>query len=84
MPVTPEQLEEMTVLELVELKKALASTVRDLMVTDPPTLSSGDTVEAAATLMHDPNISHVCVVDGGRLVGIVARGDLVRFLASTT
>jgi CBS domain-containing protein len=67
-----------------ELKKALASTVSDLMLTEPPTLAPSDSIEAAATLMHDHNVSHVCVVDGDRLVGIVARGDLVRFLAATT
>ncbi len=67
-----------------ELKKAAASTVADVMTTDVPSIAPGDTVEAAATLMHDRNASHVCVVDGTRLVGIVARGDLVRFLAATT
>ena len=34
--------------------------------------------------MHDSRVSHVRVTDGERLVGIVARGDLVRFLAATT
>lgn len=67
-----------------ELKKAAASTVADVMTTDVPSVAPGDTVEAAATLMHDRKASHVCVVDGDRLVGIVARGDLVRFLAATT
>jgi CBS domain-containing protein len=67
-----------------ELKKALASTVADVMVSDVPTLAPTDSIGTAATLMHDRNLSHVCVVDGDRLVGIVARGDLVRFLAATT
>ncbi|MFL6242397.1 MAG: CBS domain-containing protein [Acidimicrobiia bacterium] len=34
--------------------------------------------------MHDRDITHVPVVDGGKLVGIVARGDLVRFLSRTS
>jgi len=34
--------------------------------------------------MHDDGASHVPVVDGDRVVGIVARGDLVRHLADTT
>ena len=67
-----------------ELKKAAASTVADVMTTDVPTVSPGDSIEAAATLMHDGNASHVCVTDGERLVGIVARGDLVRYLSATT
>jgi CBS domain-containing protein len=67
-----------------ELKKAAASTVADVMTTDFPTVSPTDSVEAVATAMHDRNASHVCVTDGDRLVGIVARGDLVRYLAATT
>ena len=67
-----------------ELKKAAGSTVADVMTTDVPTVSPSDSIEAAATLMHDGNVSHVCVTEGERLVGIVARGDLVRHLAATT
>jgi CBS domain-containing protein len=67
-----------------ELKKAAASTVGDVMTTDFPTISPTDSVEAAATEMHDHNASHLCVTEGDRLVGIVARGDLVRYLAATT
>jgi CBS domain-containing protein len=67
-----------------ELKKAAASSVADVMVADVATVAPGDSVEAAATLMHDTGLSHLPVVDGGRVVGIVARGDIVRFLAATT
>ena len=66
-----------------ELKKAAASSVRDVMATDVSIVSSTDTVEFAATLMHDTGASHLPVVDDGKLVGVVARGDLVRFLATT-
>jgi CBS domain-containing protein len=35
--------------------------------------------------MHERDVTHVPVVDdAGKLVGIVARGDLVRWLARTT
>jgi len=34
--------------------------------------------------MHDNGLSHLPVVDNGKLVGIVARGDLIRYLAATT
>jgi len=67
-----------------ELKKAAAQTVRDVMSTEFPTAAPGDSVEKVATAMHDAGASHVPVVDGGRVVGIVARGDLVRHLADTT
>jgi CBS domain-containing protein len=42
-----------------------------------------DTLERAATLLHDKHLSRLPVVDdGGLLVGIVSRGDLVRALLS--
>jgi CBS domain-containing protein len=35
--------------------------------------------------MHEHAVTHVPVVDNaGKVVGIVARGDLVRFIARTT
>ncbi len=39
------------------------------------------TVTEAATRMHDHNVSRLPVVDAdGRLVGIIARGDILRTL----
>jgi len=66
-----------------ELRKAAASTVALLMTTEVDTVRSTDAVEKVATLMHDKGLSHVPVVDDGVLVGMVARADLVRFVAST-
>src|SRR5262245_24785877 len=67
-----------------ERKKAAAQTVRDVMTTDFARVAPTDTVERVATVMHDEGVSHVPVVDGDRVVGMVARGDLVRHLADTT
>jgi CBS domain-containing protein len=67
-----------------DLKRAAGATVADVMTDDFPTVGPGDTLERLATLMHDREVTHVPVVDGAQLVGIVARGDLVRFLAATT
>jgi CBS domain-containing protein len=67
-----------------ELKKAAGSTVRDVMTTDYASVAPTDSVEQVATVMHDAGASHVPVVDGDRVVGIVARGDLIRHLADTT
>ena len=67
-----------------ELRKAAAATVSELMTTEFDTVRPTDTLETVATLMRDKRLGHVPVVDDGVLVGIVARGDLVRSLASTT
>ena len=65
-----------------ELKKAASSSVADVMERDFPHVGPDATVEDLATLMHEEDVTHVTVVVDGKVVGIVARGDLVRFLAS--
>ena len=68
-----------------ELHKVAGANVGDVMDDDPPTVGADDSLEDLATLMHDRDVSHVPVLDDdGRVVGIVARGDIVRFIARTT
>lgn len=68
-----------------DLKKAAGATVADVMTTEFHTAKPDDNLEDLATLMHERDVTHVPVVDDdGKLVGIVARGDLVRWLARTT
>ena len=68
-----------------ELKKIAGATVADVMQTDPPTVTADATLEDVATLMHDRGVNSVPVVDGDdKVVGIVARADIVRFIARTT
>ncbi len=64
-----------------ELRKAVASTVGEVMEQEFPHLPPDATLEDAATLMHEADVTHVIVVDDGRAAGIVARGDLIRHLA---
>lgn len=66
-----------------ELRRAVAAVVRDVMDREPVTCGPDDTLERAATLMHERKVSRLPVIDDGRLVGIVARGDLLRALIST-
>ncbi|MEA2931951.1 MAG: hypothetical protein QOI56_736 [Actinomycetota bacterium] len=61
-----------------DLRKAVGATVGDVMDSDPPTCGPDDTLEQVATVMHENDLSRLPVVAGGRLVGIVSRGDLVR------
>ncbi|HEY7440593.1 MAG TPA: CBS domain-containing protein [Acidimicrobiia bacterium] len=67
-----------------ELKQAAAAQVKDLMEPEFPTVAPDATVEDLATLMHERDVTHVVVEQNGKLVGIVARGDLVRMLAKET
>jgi CBS domain-containing protein len=64
-----------------ELKKAVGATVADVMDDEYQRIGPRDTLEQAATVMHEKHVTHLPVVDGDQLVGILARGDLVRALA---
>ena len=61
-----------------DVRRALGSTVRDVMQPNPITIGADDTVEEAATLLHDHDISRLPVLGDGGLVGIVARVDILR------
>jgi CBS domain-containing protein len=66
-----------------ELRKAVGATVGEVMDSDPPTCRPDDTLETVATVMHERELSRLPVVDDdGILVGIVARGDLVRAIVT--
>jgi predicted transcriptional regulator len=67
-----------------ELKRAIASTVDGVMEKDFPSIAPDATIEDLATLMHERDVTHVTVLDHGRVVGIATRGDIVRHLAATT
>ncbi len=68
-----------------DLSKALGSEVSEVMDDDPITIGPDDSLESAATLLHDHEVSRLPVVDGdGRLVGIVARADILRSLIGST
>lgn len=59
--------------------KALGEYVSDVMNAHPVTVTPDATIEDAATLMHDHHVSRLPVVDEtGALVGLLARGDIVR------
>jgi CBS domain-containing protein len=68
-----------------QLQKVAGSTVADVMDEDCWTIAPDASLEELATVMHERDASHIPVIDAdGKLVGIVARGDLVRFIARTT
>ncbi len=50
--------------------------VRDIMSSPAITVTPDTSLPAATALMRDKRIRHLPVVENGRLVGIVSRGDL--------
>ena len=65
-----------------DIRRALGATVGEVMTEEPHTIKEDDTLEAAATVMHDENVSRLPVVRGGLLVGIIARSDIVRAIVT--
>jgi CBS domain-containing protein len=65
-----------------DLQKALGSSVGEVMTAHPVSIGPEATIERAATVMHEKEVSRLPVIDGGRLVGIVSRGDIVRALVA--
>ena len=61
-----------------DLRKALGATVAEVMQAEPITIDADDTIEEAATLMHDHDVSRLPVIGASGLVGIVARVDILR------
>jgi CBS domain-containing protein len=65
------------------LEKALGATVGEVMSRKPKTVTLDATIEDAATLMHDEDLSRLPVVDAaGKLAGILARGDIVKAIVT--
>ncbi len=70
-PVEPEGLHEL-------LERVRATPVREVMTRDVVVVRPDAEIEEVAETMTHRRLKRVPVVDGGRLVGIVSRGDLVR------
>jgi CBS domain-containing protein len=64
------------------LKKAFASSVRDMMTSDPVTIDSDATVEEAARVIAERKHNRLPVVEHGRLVGVVTRVDVLDALTA--
>lgn len=61
-----------------DLRKTLANTVDQVMAEDPVCIGVDDTIEEAASLLHEHDVTRLPVVDDRGLVGIVTRTDVLR------
>lgn len=67
-----------------DLRRAVGGRVADVMTSDPHTVGPDASLEEAATLMHVHDVSRLPVVDeDGDLVGILARGDIIRVMMAS-
>ncbi|MEO6689016.1 MAG: CBS domain-containing protein [Dokdonella sp.] len=56
--------------------------VRDIMTASVISVNPADTVDTCMRLCTDSRVRHLPVVDGGKVVGIVSIGDLVKAVIS--
>jgi len=63
-----------------ELKKAVAASVGDVMTEEPITVQEFASIEDVATLLAEEDVSHLPVLEGADLVGIISKSDVVRSL----
>ena len=59
-------------------RDARSTPIRDIMTPDPMTVKPADPLEACMGVMANRNIRHLPVVDGGRVVGVISIGDIVK------
>ena len=64
------------------LRKAFASSARDMMTPDPVTIEPDASVEEAARLIARKKHNRLPVIEHGRLVGVVTRVDVLDALTS--
>jgi CBS domain-containing protein len=60
---------------LAEGKDASKTTLAEAMTRDPDTMPPGKTAIDALRLMQDGGFRHVPIIDQGKIVGIVSKGD---------
>lgn len=66
-----------------DISKALGASVGEVMNEEPVTVGPDDSIEVAATLMHDNDVSRLPVVDDSGLVGLISRNDILRAVLAT-
>ena len=64
-----------------EIERIAATQVKDVYQKNPPTVSPSATVEEMAQIFERTHADLLPVLDGGALVGVIGRTDLLRALA---
>jgi len=52
--------------------------IQRIMTTNPMTVTAGDTIEQAQSLLESEDVHHLPVVDDGKLVGVISTADMLK------
>lgn len=55
-------------------------TVKDIMSSNPTTVTPDDELDDCMSIMTEKRIRHLPVVEDGKVVGIISMGDIVKYL----
>lgn len=64
-----------------ELKKLVATKAEDIMTAKVISVDEDAEVEQVAELMVEKDVNRIPVLKGGKLVGIIGRSDIVKYIA---
>ena len=64
-----------------ELRKLIATEASQIMTKNVITINENATIEKAAEIMVEKNVSKIPVVDNGKLVGLLSRADVVKYIS---
>ena len=64
-----------------DLKKAVGARVKEVMTEDIICVNEDDSVRDVATILVDKKIGRVPVLKGKKLVGIIAKADIIKVIA---
>ena len=67
---------------ILNIRSSSDTPVRDVMTASVITVSPSDGVDTCMRLCTDSRVRHLPVVDGGKVVGVVSIGDLVKAVIS--
>jgi len=67
---------------VLEAKTSVGTPVRDIMTTKVMYVRRDQTVEECMALMTDKRVRHVPVMEGGKVLGVISIGDVVKSIIS--
>src|SRR5580692_8331309 len=63
-------------------KSSKDTPVSDIMTQEPVTAHPTDSVSECMQVMNDKRVRHLPIIDGGKMIGLISIGDLVRRIIS--
>jgi len=63
---------------ILQGKASRDTAIRDVMTTDPHTITSDEAIDQCMQLMTNNHFRHLPVLDGNTVIGIISIGDLVK------